>query len=165
MSQKRGSFKKVAGVGAVLALAPSTWSKPIVSSVILPTHAMTSSAALRLNSIEDIFLSCGADRNSLPICSVDDSRVVLSSSRSSLSNFILFEMDIVYGQNIDENATYSVVNSPTESNSELGRLYFPSGRGPVLAWGFGFPGNDPENDDDEIPIDTFNHCCPVNLSH
>jgi hypothetical protein len=155
MNQKRDALKKVVGVSAVVALAPSSWTKPIVSSIILPTHAMTSSTELRLNSIADIFLSCGDLRDRNSGCGADDSRVVLSTAASALSNSITFRMDIVYGQNIDENATYSVVNDPTESNGKLGRLYFFDGVGPVLNWEFGFSGNGPGNDDDEVPIATF----------
>lgn len=42
MNQKRNTLKKVASVSAVVALAPSSWTKPIVSSVIFPAHAQTS---------------------------------------------------------------------------------------------------------------------------
>ena len=42
MNQKRNTLKKVAGVSAVVALAPTSWTKPVISSVILPAHAQTS---------------------------------------------------------------------------------------------------------------------------
>ncbi|MEM7359667.1 MAG: hypothetical protein AAF431_11265 [Pseudomonadota bacterium] len=42
MNKKRQTLKKVASVSAVAALMPTTWTKPILSSVVLPAHAQTS---------------------------------------------------------------------------------------------------------------------------
>lgn len=42
MNNKRKAIKKLVGGSAVIALAPSSWTKPIVSSVVLPAHAQTS---------------------------------------------------------------------------------------------------------------------------
>lgn len=43
MNQKRKTLKKVVGTSAVVALAPASWTKPLVNSVFLPVHAQTSS--------------------------------------------------------------------------------------------------------------------------
>ena len=42
MNQKRRALQRVAGVGAVAALLPRSWTKPVVSAVFLPAHAQTS---------------------------------------------------------------------------------------------------------------------------
>jgi len=50
MISKRNSLKRMAGAGAVVALAPSSWTKPIIGSIILPAHAQTSAAVLRIRT-------------------------------------------------------------------------------------------------------------------
>lgn len=42
MNQKRNTLRKVASVSSIIALAPSSWIKPVVSSIVLPAHAQTS---------------------------------------------------------------------------------------------------------------------------
>ena len=53
MEHKRNTLKIIAGVGAVASFAPSSWTKPIISSVVLPAHAQTSA--------EDSTAPTGAD--------------------------------------------------------------------------------------------------------
>jgi hypothetical protein len=55
VNQKRNTLKKVAGVSAVVALAPSSWTKPIVSSVLLPAHAQTSMANVAPEFTQSVF--------------------------------------------------------------------------------------------------------------
>jgi hypothetical protein len=43
MNQKRKTLQKIVGIGAVATVVPSSWIKPVVSSVVLPAHAQTSS--------------------------------------------------------------------------------------------------------------------------
>jgi len=50
MISKRNSLKKIAGAGAVVALAPSPWTKPLIGSIILPAHAQTSSVVLKIST-------------------------------------------------------------------------------------------------------------------
>ena len=42
MNKKRKSLKRLAGVSTLAALAPMSWTKPIINSVVLPSHAQTS---------------------------------------------------------------------------------------------------------------------------
>jgi len=42
MNHKRDTFKKIAGITTVASLASASWTKPIISSVVLPAHAQSS---------------------------------------------------------------------------------------------------------------------------
>lgn len=42
MNNKRKTLQKIAGIGAVATVLPSSWIKPVISSVVLPVHAQTS---------------------------------------------------------------------------------------------------------------------------
>jgi hypothetical protein len=44
VNNKRKTLQKIAGVGAIATVMPSSWIKPVVSSVVLPVHAQTSVA-------------------------------------------------------------------------------------------------------------------------
>jgi hypothetical protein len=66
VNQKRNTLKKVAGVSTVVALAPNSWTKLIVSSVLLPAHAQTS--ANQAPTISSI--SCTFDTPTLQVGSV-----------------------------------------------------------------------------------------------
>ncbi len=56
MNQKRKTLKKVAVVSAVATLAPSSWTKPVLNTVVLPAHAQTSSNVVSVRrSIPFIF--------------------------------------------------------------------------------------------------------------
>lgn len=52
--EKRSTLKKMAGASVVTAVVPSSWLKPIVSSVVLPAHAQTSSQLISLNGSLDV---------------------------------------------------------------------------------------------------------------
>lgn len=43
MNNRRKTLQTIAGLGVVTAVTPSSWIKPILSSVVLPAHAQTSS--------------------------------------------------------------------------------------------------------------------------
>lgn len=42
MNEKRHTLKKLTGAGAIASILPKAWIKPVVNSVVLPTHAQTS---------------------------------------------------------------------------------------------------------------------------
>ena len=42
MNNKRKTLQKIAGFSAIATLVPSSWFKPVISSVVLPVHAQTS---------------------------------------------------------------------------------------------------------------------------
>ena len=66
MNQKRKTLQKVAGVSAVVAATQSSWTKPLISSVILPAHAQIS--ATLAPAISGI--SCTFDTTTLQVGSV-----------------------------------------------------------------------------------------------
>lgn len=45
MNNKRDSLKNLAKIGAIAVALPTAWTKPIVNSVFLPVHAMTSNCS------------------------------------------------------------------------------------------------------------------------
>ncbi len=47
LNNKRKTLKKLVGFSAAASVLPGAWIKPIVSSVLLPVHAMTSSCTVR----------------------------------------------------------------------------------------------------------------------
>lgn len=65
-NNKRKTLKKITGASAVVALAPSSWTKPIVNSVLLPAHAQTS--ANQAPTISGV--SCTFDTPTLQVGSV-----------------------------------------------------------------------------------------------
>jgi len=42
MNSKRNTIKKIAGVGTIASLLPQAWTRPVVTSMVLPAHAQTS---------------------------------------------------------------------------------------------------------------------------
>ena len=42
MNNKRKTLQKIAGIGAIATVVPSSWIKPVIGTVVLPAHAQTS---------------------------------------------------------------------------------------------------------------------------
>lgn len=55
MKQRRNVLKKILLSGATIPVLPNSWTKPIVDSVVLPTHAQTSTAEIEI--VSDKFLN------------------------------------------------------------------------------------------------------------
>ena len=48
MKNKRKTLQKLVGIGAFASVVPSSWIKPVISSVVLPAHAQTSEITLEV---------------------------------------------------------------------------------------------------------------------
>ena len=121
MNKKRDALKRVAGVTAIVALAPTSWAKPIVSSVILPAHAQTSTI-LTLEEVEDIVIVGQQDDS--------DPRVTFILTPNSDSTNFGYTFDVIRGSNISENTTFTLINNPTDGG-RIGNLRILDG---VLIW-------------------------------
>lgn len=121
MNKKRDTLKRVAGVTAVVVLAPTSWTKPIVSSVILPVHAQTSTT-LTLEEIEDIVIVGQQDDS--------DPRVTFILTPNSDSANFGYTFNVIRGSNISENTTFTLINNPTDGE-RIGDLRILDG---VLIW-------------------------------
>ncbi len=103
MNNKRETLKKVASVSAVLALAPSSWTKPVINSIVLPSHAQTSTM-LSLDAVEDILI---VDKLS------NDPRVRTTFFPTTQGPLYLYSFDVIQGSEIDENTVFTLINNPT----------------------------------------------------
>lgn len=96
MNNKREALKKVAGVSAVVALAPTPWSKPILNSIVLPAHAQTSSrGGFFTQDVYNIGVTVTDDTN-VPQ-DIIDLVTVLSSGRTSLGSILVWVVKLAIG--------------------------------------------------------------------
>ena len=55
MSKKRKTLQKLVGVGTVATAIPQSWVKPVLSTVVLPSHAETSACMGSIYNLEIVF--------------------------------------------------------------------------------------------------------------
>ena len=126
MDKKRLTLKRIFGVGAAASVVSGSWVKPIVKAIVLPVHAQTS-ASLALDAIEDVVVENGQS---------DDPRVQINSFQSSISHFWNIFMVVVNGSNIDPEASFSLLNNPTDQRNDIGILQISPDGG--ILWAFDF---------------------------
>lgn len=111
MNNKRETLKKVAGVSAVAALAPTSWTKPILSSVVLPAHAQTSeNQAPTISGV-----SCTFDTTTLQVGSVITIEATIEDSDNPIADITWGILNsnsglIVTGEGQFVTTTYTVVD-------------------------------------------------------
>lgn len=96
MNKKRETLKKVAGVSAIAALTPTSWTKPVLNSVMLPLHAQTSNT-LKIDVPSDVTIT--------PATEPDD-------QASGLIGWFSYIIGNITGEGIQDGARYSLLELP-----------------------------------------------------
>lgn len=138
MNQKRHTLKKVVRIGALALILPSSWTKPVVSSLILPAHAQTSTT-LRLNDIADIQI-VGQNDDS-------DPRVTFLLIIGLNFGRFRFTFDLFDGPDVNENTVFTLVNNPTVGG-RIGTLSIDDRK---LVWSIDLSTAGPGTELDEFP--------------
>ncbi|MGH1542604.1 MAG: hypothetical protein ACRBHB_19435 [Arenicella sp.] len=89
---KRSALKKIVGSGAIVSLAPSIWTKPIINSLVLPAHAQTSSQ-LRADAtfMREVSCSSGSFSSSIGVTATPTSYIIADGIGSLIIDLSLSE--------------------------------------------------------------------------
>ena len=93
MNQKRNTLKKVVGASAVVALTPTSWTKPLVNGIVLPAHAQTS--VNQPSTVSNI--SCTFDTDTLQVGSIITIEATIADVDSSFADI---DWAIINGNNV-----------------------------------------------------------------
>ncbi len=119
MNKKREALKKLAGVSAVAAIAPTSWMKPVLNAVILPAHAQTSvNQGPTLSGV-----SCTFDTPILQVGSVITLEATIEvGADSSVSNIGWELIAVNSGRIIASSGGQFVTTAYTVTNADIGTL-------------------------------------------
>ena len=94
---------------------PQLWFRPIVSHIVLPAHAKTSTT-LSLNAIEDVII--------IGVAPQTDPRVVITARSDSMSPSFFIRVDVISGTGLNDETRFTIVDNPTDNtaNGRIGTL-------------------------------------------
>ena len=97
MGNKRKTLQKIAGVGAVAAVAPNSWVKPVISSIVLPAHAQTSNLEVKCMGLLSVEIKHGSPWR---IFATSDTRTSLLVSRSIVDTRVVLGYSVPSGYSL-----------------------------------------------------------------